>query len=255
MTGSQTNELPKINEMNIAAFIVDLDGVVTDTAAEHAKAWKQLFDEYLQQVAEREGRPFVPFDLDTDYLTHVDGKPRYDGVKDFLESRGIQLPFGEPSDPPDAETVCGLGNKKNLLFNEVVRSEGVEVFESTERVLRHLREQGCKTAVVSSSKNCKLVLESVGLLDLFDIMVDGHYSAEHGLPGKPAPDTYIRACELLGVRPEDSAMVEDATVGVESGAAGNFKYVIGVDRGVGKEALRERGANVVVSDLGELDID
>jgi alpha,alpha-trehalase len=255
MTGSQTDELPKINEMNIAAFIVDLDGVVTDTAAEHAKAWKQLFDEYLQKVAEREGKPFVPFDLDTDYLTHVDGKPRYDGVNDFLKSRSIDLPFGDPGDPPDMETVCGLGNKKNLLFNEVVRNEGVEVFHSTEKILRHLREQGVKTAVVSSSKNCKLVLESVGLLDLFDVMVDGNYSAEHGLPGKPAPDTYVRACDLLEVTPEESAMVEDATVGVESGAKGNFKYIIGVDRGVGKEALREKGANVVVSDLGELDID
>lgn len=255
MSETQQDHLPKINEMGIAAFIVDLDGVVTDTAAEHAKAWKQLFDEYLKMVAEREGKPFVPFDLDTDYLTYVDGKPRYDGVNDFLKSRGIDLPFGDPSDPPEMETVCGLGNKKNLLFNEVVRTEGVEVFPSTETVLRHLREQGVKTAVVSSSKNCKLVLESVGLLDLFDVMVDGNYSAEHGLPGKPAPDTYIRACELLNVRPEESAMVEDATVGVESGVAGNFKYVIGVDRGVGKEALREKGANVVVNDLGDLDIE
>jgi alpha,alpha-trehalase len=248
--------LPKLTEIGIDAFIVDLDGVVTDTASVHAEAWKKLFDGYLKERAEREGKPFEPFDKESDYTQYVDGKPRYDGVQSFLESRGItDLPWGDPGDPPDKETICGLGNRKNAVFNEVIHSEGAEVFDSTIRLIKALRERGMKTAVVSSSKNCRLVLESVGMLDLFDVMVDGVYSAEHELPGKPAPDTYVRAAELLNVPPERAAVVEDAISGVQSGRAGNFKLVIGMDRGAGHEALLEAGADVVVNDLGEFDID
>ena len=247
--------LPNLFGLGLQAFIVDLDGVVTRTATEHAKAWKQLFDDYLKQVADRTGDPFVPFDLETDYVTYVDGKPRYDGVRAFLLSRGIDLPFGSVDDAPDRETVCGLGNKKNDLFNEVVRTQGVEVFETTVSLIRAMKAVGVKTAVVSSSKNCRMVLESAGLMDLFEVMVDGVYAAENHLPGKPAPDTYVRAADLLEVPVSAAAIVEDAVVGVQSGRAGDFRYVIGVDRGVGRQALLDGGADVVVTDLGEFDID
>jgi len=247
--------LPNLFGLGLQAFIVDLDGVVTRTATEHAKAWKQLFDDYLKQVADRTGDPFVPFDLETDYVTYVDGKPRYDGVRSFLLSRGIDLPFGSADDPPDRETVCGLGNKKNDLFNEVVRTQGVEVFETTVSLIRAMKAVGVKTAVVSSSKNCRMVLESAGLMDLFEVMVDGVYAAENHLPGKPAGDTYVRAADLLEVPVSAAAIVEDAVVGVQAGRAGDFRYVIGVDRGVGRQALLDGGADVVVTDLGEFDID
>ena len=250
-----TETLPNLFGLGLQAFIVDLDGVVTRTATEHAKAWKQLFDDYLRQVADRTGEPFVPFDLETDYVTYVDGKPRYDGVRSFLESRGIDLPFGSADDAPDLETVCGLGNKKNDLFNEVVRTQGVEVFETTVSLIEAMRAAGVKTAVVSSSKNCRLVLESAGLMHLFEVMVDGVYAAENHLPGKPAGDTYVRAADLLEVPVSAAAIVEDAVVGVQAGRAGDFRYVIGVDRGVGRQALLDGGADVVVTDLGEFDID
>jgi beta-phosphoglucomutase family hydrolase len=246
-----SEELPNLKDLNLKAFIVDLDGVVTHTAEEHAIAWKQLFDDFLQKYAAREGKPFAEFDVEKDYQTYVDGMPRYDGVKTFLESRGVSIPYGTPEDAPERETVCGLGNRKNLLFQEVVRTQGVEVFDSTVDLLKTMRSNGIKTAVVSSSKNCYMVLDSVDLLDLFDVMVDGKYASEHALPGKPAPDTYVRAAELLGVRPEDCAIVEDSVVGVQSGKSGNFKMVIGVDRGVGKETLLENGADVAVGDMGE----
>ena len=246
-----THDLPNLADLGLQAFIVDLDGVVTHTAEEHAIAWKQLFDTFLSNLAERQGKPFVAFDIDRDYNTYVDGMPRYDGVKRFLESRGIDLAYGSPEDPPERETVCGLGNRKNLLFQEVVRTQGVEVFDTTVDLLKKMRAAGIRTAVVSSSKNCRMVLESVDLIPLFEVMVDGVYAADKGLPGKPAPDTYIRATELLGVAPEHSAIVEDSVVGVQSGRAGKFKIVIGVDRGVGKQTLLDNGADVAVSDMGE----
>jgi beta-phosphoglucomutase family hydrolase len=249
---SMSEDLPNLKDLDLKAFIVDLDGVVTHTAEEHAIAWKQLFDDFLRKFAEREGKPFVEFDAESDYNQYVDGMPRYDGVKTFLDSRGVEIPYGSPEDPPERETVCGLGNRKNLLFQEVVRTQGVEVFDSTIDLLKAMREAGLKTAVVSSSKNCHMVLDSVDLLGLFDVMVDGKYAAEQGLPGKPAPDTYVRAAELLGVPPEDCAIVEDSVVGVQSGRAGNFKIVIGVDRGVGKQTLLDNGADVAVGDMGEM---
>ena len=246
-----TYDLPNLAALDLDAFIVDLDGVVTHTAEEHAVAWKQLFDDFLRKQAERDGKPFVEFDMGRDYNTYVDGMPRYDGVKTFLESRGVDLAYGSPADPPERETICGLGNRKNLLFQEVVRTQGVEVFDTTVTLLKKMRAAGIRTAVVSSSKNCRMVLESVDLMPLFEVMVDGVYAADEGLPGKPAPDTYVRAAELLGVAPERSAIVEDSVVGVQSGKAGNFKIVIGVDRGVGKQTLLDNGADVAVSDMGE----
>ena len=250
-----TDSLPNLFKLGLRAFIVDLDGVVTRTETVHAKAWKELFDAHLRKKSEADGTAFVPFDVETDYRTYVDGKPRYDGVRSFLASRGITLPDGEADDPPDAETVCGLGNQKNLRFNQVIRDEGVEVFQSTVDLLRAMLARDVKVAVVSSSKNCRAILERAGLLHLFEVMVDGVYAAENGLPGKPAPDTYVRAADLLGVAVEDAAIVEDAIAGVASGRAGNFKYVIGVDRGVGRQALLEGGADIVVSDLGEFGLD
>ena len=247
--------LPRLGDLGLAALVVDLDGVVTDTASVHADAWKQLFDDYLRLLEVRDGKAFVPFDLEADYTTYVDGKPRYDGVSAFLESRDVRLPWGTPEDSPDAETVCGLGNRKNRLFNKLIRREGATVFDSTVALIERLRADRVKTAVVSSSKNCQPILESAELLHLFDVMVDGVYAEEHGLPGKPEPDTFVRACELLEVAPGDSAAVEDAVVGVQSCRAGGFKLVIGIDRGVGREALLEAGADVVVNDLEEFDLD
>jgi beta-phosphoglucomutase family hydrolase len=246
--------LPRLDEMGLTAIVLDLDGVVTDTASVHAAAWKALFDGVLQARADAAGTSFQPFDLDRDYIAYVDGKPRYDGVRSFLESRGIHLPEGTPDDPPDAETVCGLGNRKNNLFVEVIRRDGPTVFPASVALIRHMREQGLKTAVVSSSKNCGLVLESAGLTDLFDTMVDGNYAAETGLRGKPHPDTFVRGCELIGVVPGDAAAFEDATVGVQACRAGGFRLVVGVDRGVGRQALLDGGADVVVNDLGEFDL-
>ena len=253
--GPTDGSLPNLFRLDLRAFIVDLDGVVTHTAAVHARAWKDLFDAFLQARADDGGDPFVPFDLDADYQTYVDGKPRYDGVRSFLASRGVVLPDGEPDDPPDAQTVCGLGNQKNLRFNEVIHRDGVQVFHTTVALIEEMRARGVKTAVVSSSKNCRPILERAGLMHLFEVMVDGVYAAENHLPGKPAPDTYVRAADLLGVAVEDAAIVEDAIVGVASGRAGNFRFVIGVDRGVGHQALLEGGADIVVNDLGEFGLD
>ena len=250
-----TSHLPKLGELGLKAMVVDLDGVITDTASVHAHAWKELFDEYLRTLESRDGKAFVPFDLEADYITYVDGKPRYDGVQSFLLSRDIDLSWGTDKDSPTEETVCGLGNRKNIMFNKIIHQEGAVVFDTTVDLLEHMRAKGLKTAVVSSSKNCELILESTELQYLFDAMVDGTYAADHGLPGKPSPDTFVRGCELIGVRPEDSAAVEDAVVGVQACRAGNFKLVIGVDRGVGKDALLEGGADVVVHDLGEFELD
>lgn len=250
-----SEQLPNLNALNMAAFVLDLDGVVTDTAGVHADSWKVLFDDYLREVSAKRGEPFVPFSLEGDYITYVDGRPRYEGVKAFLESRGIELPYGTPEDPVDMETICGLGNRKNQHFNTIIHRDGPTVFDTSADLIRHLKAKGVKTAIVSSSKNCQPVLEAAGLLDLFEVMVDGNYAAAEGLPGKPAPDTFVRACDLLGVKPEDSVAVEDAVSGVQACRAGGFKLTIGIDRGAGREALLEAGADVVVNDLGEFDID
>jgi len=237
-------------EQGLTAIICDLDGVVTDTAAVHSSAWKNLFDGVLKARAGQTGEPFVPFTPD-DYLQYVDGKPRYDGVRTFLASRGITLPEGTPDDSPDEQTVCGLGNRKNLEFNEVIRRDGVTVFDGAVTVIRRLRAEGMRAAVVSSSKNCGPVLASAGLTDLFEAQVDGISAVEKGLPGKPAPDTFIEGARMVGATPAECIMVEDAIVGVQAGRAGGFGLVIGIDRGLGEAALLENGAHIVVKDLGD----
>jgi beta-phosphoglucomutase family hydrolase len=232
------------------AILFDLDGVITPTAEVHMRAWAQMFNDFL---ATREGQ--APY-TDADYFEHVDGKPRYDGVRDFLASRGIDVPQGTPDDPPDqplgSETVCGLGNRKNDAFGQVLRDEGVEAYPGSVRLLDHLRAAGTPMAIVSSSKNAPDVLAAAGVADYFPVVIHGGVAAERGLPGKPAPDTYQEAARDLGVAQNRSVVVEDATSGVAAGAAGDFGLVIGVDRGTGREALERAGAELVVDDLGEL---
>lgn len=234
------------------AVLFDLDGVITDTAAVHASAWKTLFDDYLRTRAEASGEAFIPFDLETDYREWVDGKPRYEGVKSFLASRGIELPFGDAQDEPGTTTVCALGNIKNRHFNECLRRDGVKIFDTTVTLVRRLKAQGIKVAVVSSSKNTPTILEVAGLTDLFDLRFDGNDAARLGLKGKPTPDTYRKAAELLGVPAERAVVVEDAISGVQAGRAGHFGLVLGVDRHGEAEALETNGADIVVADLGEL---
>lgn len=236
----------------VRACLFDLDGVLTETATLHAAAWKEMFDSYLRQRAARTGEPFVPFDEIADYDEYVDGKPRYDGVRSFLSSRGIELPEGDPGDPPTAETVHGLGNRKNELVQQLIRERGVRAYPSSVRYVRAVREAGLPCAVVSSSANCHEVLVAAGIDDLFQGRVDGVVAAREHLRGKPAPDTYLAAARLLGVQPPEAAVFEDALAGVEAGRAGGFAFVVGVDRAGQADALKERGADVVVSDLAEL---
>jgi beta-phosphoglucomutase family hydrolase len=236
----------------IDAFLFDLDGVVTRTATIHARAWKLLFDEFLASL-ESEPERLAPFRLPDDYLAYVDGKPRYEGVRSFLQSRAIELPWGDPQDAPDARTVCGLGNRKDRYFNEVLAQEGVEVFPTTIALIRKLRTRSIGTACVSSSKNCRPILERAGIIHLFDVIFDGRDLEREGLAGKPRPDAFLRAAARLGVSPDTSAVVEDATSGVAAGRAGGFGLVIGVDRGAGRKALLAAGADVVVADLAEVE--
>jgi beta-phosphoglucomutase family hydrolase len=231
--------------------LFDLDGVLTQTAKVHFAAWKQMFDEYLKQRAERSGERFVEF-AQRDYDRYVDGKPRYDGVQSFLESRGIELPRGKPDDPPDAETVDGLGNRKNALVVELIHTQGVEPYEGSVRYLHAARDAGFRRAVVSSSTNCKDVLKAAGIEDLLEVRMDGVVAEREHLKGKPAPDTYLKAAEMLGAEPKRCAVYEDALAGVESGRAGNFGCVVGVDRVGQAEELKRHGADVVVKDLAEL---
>lgn len=231
------------------AVIFDLDGVVTKTARVHAAVWKRLFDEYLRHRSVLTGHPFQPFEIATDYRRFVDGKPRYDGVSSFLESRGIALPWGNPADDPGTETVCGLGNRKNGLFQQHLATHGVEVYDSTVTLIRELRALKIRTAIVSSSRNCVPVLAAARLLELFDARIDGVDAARLGLNGKPNPDIFNRAAADLGVEPACAIVVEDAIAGVQAGVAGNFGVVIGVDRADQAEALRAAGADIVVNDL------
>jgi beta-phosphoglucomutase family hydrolase len=238
----------------ITACLFDLDGVLTETAKVHARAWKQMFDAYLRERAEREGDELVPFDAGEDYDDYVDGKPRYDGVRSFLASRGIELPEGSPEDPPEAETVCGLGNRKNELVLELLHSGGVEAYPGSIRFVEAAREADLHRAVVSSSANCQEVLRAAGIEGLFEQRIDGVVAAREQLAGKPAPDTYLAGAKALGVEPAAAAVFEDALSGVESGRAGSFGCVVGVNR-LGDDhaaALREHGADLVVSDLAEL---
>jgi beta-phosphoglucomutase family hydrolase len=237
------------------AVIFDLDGVITKTALVHAAAWKKMFDEYLKERERKYQEPFKEFTHANDYLPYVDGKPRYMGVASFLESRGIHLPFGDPEDPPDKETVCGLGNMKNRAFNQVLKEDGAEVYDSTITFIHALKDAGIRVGVASSSKNCKAVLEVTGLLDLFETRVDGVVSSELGLKGKPEPDIFTTACDNLGVMYGRSVVVEDAVSGVQAGANGNFGLVLGIAREGNEEELKRNGANIVVKDMEEIDID
>ena len=241
--------LPKLCLEDFDAAIFDLDGVLTRTASVHAETWKRLFDDFLRARSERTAGPFRPFDVAGDYPRYVDGKPRLEGIASFLASRGIELPWGEPSDREDKATIYGLGNRKNRYFNEHLKREGVEVFDSSVRFLRLLRDAGIKTALVSSSRNAAAVLEAARLTNLFDVHIDGNDLARLGLKGKPAPDLFVLAAERLGTEPSRSIVFEDAISGVEAGHAGGFGHVVGIDRRGEPEALRKGGADIVVSDL------
>jgi len=231
------------------AVLFDLDGVITPTAEVHMRAWSDMFNAFL---ASWEGDGDTSPYSDADYFAHVDGKPRYDGVRDFLSSRGIGLPEGGPDDAPDADTVCGLGNRKNDAFNVVLARDGVQAYPGSVLLLDHLDRLGVPMGVVSSSANAPAVLEAAGLLARFRTVVSGRVAAELGLAGKPAPDTFLHAAAELDGRAERSVVLEDAVSGVRAGAAGHFGLVVGVDRGAGDAALREAGAGVVVADLAEL---
>jgi len=235
-----------IDWADYGAVLFDLDGVITPTAEVHMSAWSAMFNGFL------EAHGHTPAYSDRDYFDHVDGKPRYDGVRSFLASRGIELPEGDPSDPPSAETVHGLGNRKNELVLALLKRDGVESYPGSVRYVHAVREAGLHTAVVSASANCKDVLEAAGISDLFEVRIDGVVDEQQHLRGKPAPDTFLAAAKELGVQPADAAVFEDALAGVEAGRAGSFGFVIGVDRTGQREALLEHGADIVVSDLAEL---
>jgi beta-phosphoglucomutase family hydrolase len=236
----------------IQACLFDLDGVLTQTAKVHAAAWKEMFDDFLRKRAARTGEAFVPFDPVEDYNKYVDGMPRYDGVRTFLASRGIDLPWGEPGDPPGKETIIGLGNRKNEIVLSMIRQGGVEPYPGSVRYVRAVRDAGLRCAVVSSSANCREVLEAAEIDDLFDVRVDGITIEREHLRGKPAPDTFLYASRELSVEPAYAAVFEDALAGVAAGRAGEFGFVVGVDRVGQAEALREHGADIVVTDLAEL---
>jgi beta-phosphoglucomutase family hydrolase len=237
---------------HVRACLFDLDGVLTDTASVHRKAWKSMFDDYLRARAQRDGEPFVPFDVDADYLTYVDGKKREDGVRAFLASRGITLTEGTVDDDPGAESVHGLGNRKNAMFQEVLKNDGVDVFEDSRQYLEAVYAAGLPVAVVSSSANTREVLEVTGLDRFVAQRVDGVTMRDEHIAGKPAPDSFLRGAQLLDVTPGAAAVFEDAIAGVQAGHAGHFGVVVGVDRVGHAEALRRNGADVVVRELTEL---
>ncbi len=237
---------------SIRGCLFDLDGVLTKTAKVHAAAWKEMFDGFLSERARRTGQPFVPFDPVTDYDEYVDGKPRADGTRSFLASRGIELPDGQEDDPPDAPTVYGLGNRKNEIVLRRIREDGVEAYEGSVRYVRAVRAAGLPRAVVSSSTNCRDVLVAAGIEDLFDARIDGVVAEREHLRGKPAPDTFLAGARALGLRPPTAVVFEDALAGVAAGRAGGFGFVVGVDRVGQAEALKEHGADIVVTDLAEL---
>ncbi|WP_424922781.1 HAD family hydrolase [Aeromicrobium phragmitis] len=235
-----------MNWSDFDAALFDLDGVITPTAVVHMHAWERMFNDFLAGYDDQS--PYT----DDDYFTYLDGKPRYDGVQSVLESRGIHLPYGDPSDDPSATTVCGLGNRKNDAFEKVLASEGVEVYPGSKLLVDQLAARGLALAVVSSSRNARNVLEAAGMLDSFPVIVDGNVADAEDLLGKPRPDTFLDAAAKLGVPKERAVVLEDAVSGVQAGRAGGFGLVIGVDRGAGREALLENGADIVVEDLEEL---
>lgn len=242
----------KLSYTDYDAVLFDLDGVLTLTMKIHALCWKDMFDTFLKERADRLGQAFRPFEIADDYKPFVDGKLRYDGVRSFLQSRGISLPEGTPDDSPDAPTVCGLGNRKDRMVNAMIASDGVEVISGSIATVHRVRARGLLTAVVSASKNCETVLKATGIIDLFDTIVDGTVAARLGLPGKPSPHTYLQAARELGVEPARAIVVEDALSGVQAGRAGGFGLVIGIDHYDDKGALLQGGADIVVKDLLEV---
>ncbi len=236
----------------IRACLFDLDGVLTDTAALHAAAWRQMFDDFLHARAASAGAPFRAFDPGHDYRDFIDGKQRADGVRSFLESRGIELPEGSPGDPADADTVSGLGNRKNDLLLALIHRQGVQAYAGSVRFVHAVRSAGLRRAVVSASANCREVLAAAGIADLFEARVDGVVAAREHLRGKPAPDMFLAGARTVGVAPDEAAVFEDALAGVAAGRAGDFGLVVGVDRVGQADALREHGADIVVADLAEL---
>jgi beta-phosphoglucomutase family hydrolase len=236
----------------ITTCLFDLDGVLTQTAKIHAQAWKQMFDDFLRDWAERTGEPFEPFDRPTDYDEYVDGKPRLDGVHSFLQSRGIDIPMGSPSDAPENDTVHALGTRKNNLVLDLIEDQGVEPYAGSVTFVERARDQGLRRAVVSSSTNCREVLVAAGIEHLFEVRIDGTVAERDGLAGKPAPDTFLAGARAFDAEPAEAAVFEDAQAGVQAGRAGDCGWVVGVDRTGQAEALRQRGADVVVEDLAEL---
>jgi beta-phosphoglucomutase family hydrolase len=236
----------------IRGCLFDLDGVLTKTAAVHDAAWKEMFDGYLRERAKKSGEPFKEFDSGHDYSEYVDGKPREDGTRSFLESRGISLPEGGEDDPPDAETIHGLSNRKNEIVLRRIKEDGVEPYEGSVRYVKAVRDAGLRRAVVSSSANCHDVLVAAGIEDLFEERIDGITAERDHLHGKPAPDTFLAGARALGLEPSEAAVFEDALAGVAAGKAGHFGAVIGVNRTGQADELREHGATIVVDDLADL---
>jgi len=233
------------------AVIFDMDGVVTQTAQVHAQAWKSMFDDFLKEIAK--DKELKPFDIKSDYKIYIDGKPRYDGVESFLQSRNIDLPYGSPQDSPHKKSICGLGNKKNSIFLNLIKNKGVDVYSSSVDLIREIKHKNIKVAVISASKNCSAILEAAGIKELFDVQVDGVVSAKIHLKGKPHPDIFLEAARRLDIPPGESVVIEDSLAGVEAGKRGQFGWVIGVARSKGDDQLlKDRGAELVVSDLGEL---
>ncbi len=245
---------PNPAKLGFDAVIFDMDGVVTHTALLHSVAWKELFDAYLKERAERNGELFRAFDAEGDYLAYVDGKPRYRGVRSFLESRGIHLPYGDKTDGAGHETVCGLGNAKDAIFERMLHRDGPKLFDSTIALIHELKAAGVQTSIISSSKHCQEILQMAGVEDLFVTCIDGVKSEELSLHGKPDPDIFTTSAEMLGVPVSRSVVVEDAVSGVQAGRAGGFGLVLGIDRGNNREALMANGADIVVNDLAEISV-
>lgn len=243
---------PQVDIQAYAGWLFDLDGVLTKTAEVHAAAWKQAFDEFLDSEAQRSGKTLAPFDPVDDYQRYVDGEPRADGVRHFLAARGIELPAGSDDDPPDARTVAGLGNRKNDILLELLRTGGIRVYPGAVALVKALRSHGTPTAVVSASENTKAALEAGGIAELFDARIDGQVVKQRHLAGKPAPDSYLEGARALGIPPGRAVVIEDALAGVEAGRAGHFGLVVGVDHHDHAAQLRAHGADVVVTDLAEL---
>jgi len=246
--------MPTIVEDKYDAWLFDLDGVITDTAVWHGVTWKQVFDEFLNQFSERSGVTVEPFQIEIDYVNLMNGKPRYEGGDSFLRSRGIELEWGAPDDPSEWETVCGLGNRKNKFYNEMLRTAVPLVFQTSVDLIRRLSDDGKSVAIVSSSTNCETILTAVGIQHLFKAKMDGNSAAERKIPGKPEPDTFLEVARMLGVPPDQAVVIDDTVSGVQAGRAGNFGLVVGVARRGTPEMLFAGGADVVVKDLGEIEL-